>query len=51
MTLTGEKTLRHFWQESPRSILYLADRIQKKHRPSAEAPLVAEAGESGEIEE
>ena len=47
LTLTGEKTLRHFWQESPGSILYLAGRLQKKRRQDVERQLLAEA----EIEE
>ena len=47
MALTGEKTLRHFWQESPRSLLYLSGKLQKKYRQQVEEQLRQDA----EIEE
>lgn len=43
IALTGEKTLRHFWRESPGSLMYLAERVRKKHRQQAEEQLLADA--------
>lgn len=51
LALTGEKTLKHFWQETPRSIMYLLERLQKKHKKQTEDRLRMELGDCDELEE
>ncbi|MBQ8616292.1 MAG: hypothetical protein IJ418_02145 [Clostridia bacterium] len=51
LALTGERTLQHFWQESPRSILYLCGRIHKKYQQQTEDRLRSELGDREEMEE
>lgn len=51
LALTGEKTLKHFWQETPRSMMYLFERLQKKHKKQTEDRLRMELGDCEEMEE